>query len=94
MSAAYDYSISLFLRFVRLDFVDFDFNGTRAHPVRKYAACWHVSYSCVFAKRALVCYNTHAVGDPVPVDGRAVQESEGTLDRTSRDGWSRLGHCD
>src|SRR5215470_8592559 len=56
-SAAYDYYSSwVFLRFVRLDFVDFDFNGTRANALREYPDRWHIACGFVSAKRTLVLF--------------------------------------
>ena len=49
-------SIWLFLRAVRLDFVDFDFDGTRAHAVRQHPDRQPIAYGFVFSKRAVVVF--------------------------------------
>jgi hypothetical protein len=91
MSAAYvHYSISVFLCFVRLDFVDFDSNGTRAHATRRYPDRWHIAYGFGFPERTFVFFtDTDSFADSVATHGRAFQKSEGAIDWTGRDGRAR-----
>jgi len=51
-----------------LVFVDFDFDGTRAHAISQYPNC-RIAYTFVFPKRALVFFgDTTSFVDPASVD--------------------------
>jgi hypothetical protein len=90
MSAAYDYSTWNFLRFACLDLVNSVFvsprGNARARPNR----------DCVARRKhafAFAC-DGDAFADFATTFRRTLQKLKGALDWTSRDGWSRLGHCD
>jgi hypothetical protein len=78
-----------------LDFVDFDFNGTRAHAVSQYSDRWHVAYGFISPKRSLVFFNNaDSFADPAATHRCTFQEPESAVNWTGGDGWSRLGHRD
>jgi hypothetical protein len=78
-----------------LDFVDFDFDGTRANAVTQYPDCQPIAYGFVFSKRAVVVFgDIDSFTDSTQSNRCTLQESESALDWTGRDGWSGLGHCD
>jgi hypothetical protein len=77
-----------------LVFVDFDFDGTRAHAVSEYSDRQSVAYRFVFPKRAVVVFgNTDSFADAASADGCTFQKSQSPLDWTGGNGWARLGYC-
>jgi hypothetical protein len=78
-----------------LDFVDFDFDGTRTHAARQYHDRQPIAHGFAFSKRAVVVFgDTDSFTDSTQPNRCTLQESKSALDWTGRDGWTRLGHRD